>query len=93
MVNELTDRIIVYSPDKNSRHRKQKIEIYYKVSIINLAADEELITEDGRKDRWLNNLLKHSKRRHRLKTVQSLYIKFRYRTCAFAFLFTFLCEF
>lgn len=61
MVNELIDKIIVHSPDKSSRHRKQKIEIYYKVSIINLAADEELITEDGRKDRWLNNLLKHSK--------------------------------
>lgn len=85
MVNELIDKIIVHSPDKSSGHRKQKIEIYYKVSIINLAEDEELITEDGRKDRWLNNLYKHSKRRHRLKTVQSLYIKFRYRTCAFAF--------
>ena len=53
MVNELIDKIIVHAPDKSSGHRKQKIEIYYKaVGIINIATDEELIAEDGRKDRW-----------------------------------------
>lgn len=52
MVNELIDKIIVHAPDKSSGHRKQKIEIYYKaVGIINIATDEELIAEDGRKDR------------------------------------------
>lgn len=53
MVNELIDKIIVHAPDKSSGHRKQKIEIYYKaVGIINIATNEELIAEDGRKDRW-----------------------------------------
>lgn len=53
MVNELIDKIIVHAPDKSSGHRKQKIEIYYKaVGIINIATDEELIAEDGRKNRW-----------------------------------------
>lgn len=53
MINELIDKIIVHAPDKSSGHRKQKIEIYYKaVGIINIATDEELIAEDGRKDRW-----------------------------------------
>ena len=53
MVNELIDKIIVHAPDKSSGHRKQKIEIYYKaVGIINIATDDELIAEDGRKDRW-----------------------------------------
>ncbi len=53
MVNELIDKIIVHAPDKSSGHSKQKIEIYYKaVGIINIATDEELIAEDGRKDRW-----------------------------------------
>lgn len=53
MVNELIDKILVHAPDKSSGHRTQKIEIYYKaVGIINIATDEELIAEDGRKDRW-----------------------------------------
>lgn len=53
MVNELIDKIIVHAPDKSSGHRKQKVEIYYKaVGIINIATDDELIAEDGRKDRW-----------------------------------------
>lgn len=53
MVNELIDKILVHAPDKSSGHRTQKIEIYYKaVGIINIATDDELIAEDGRKDRW-----------------------------------------
>lgn len=53
MINELIDKIIVHAPDKSSGHRKQKIEIYYKaVGIINIATDDELIADDGRKDRW-----------------------------------------
>lgn len=53
MVNELIDKILVHAPDKSSGHRTQKIEIYYKaVGIINIATDEKLIAEDGRKDRW-----------------------------------------
>lgn len=53
MVNELIDKIIVHAPDKSSGHRKQKVEINYKaVGIINIATDDELIAEDGRKDRW-----------------------------------------
>lgn len=48
LLNDLVDKIIVHAPDKSSGHRKQKIEIYYKVvGIINIA-DNECVALDGR---------------------------------------------
>lgn len=48
ILNDLVDKIIVHAPDKNSGHRKQKIEIYYKAAGIINIADVDCVAIDGR---------------------------------------------
>ncbi len=49
ILNDLIDKIIVHAPNKNSGHRKHKIEIYYKaVDNINIATNGKLSAKNGR---------------------------------------------
>lgn len=43
LLNDLIDRIVIHAPDRSSGHRKQNIEIYYKVAGIINIADEDCV--------------------------------------------------
>ena len=54
MLNELVDKIIVHAPGKSSGHRKQKIEIYYKVAGI-IDITDDLCEAGGGRGQWHRN--------------------------------------
>ena len=51
LLNDMVEKIVGYAPDKSSRHRQQKMEIYYKAEGIIYFAGDICVVEDVR-DKW-----------------------------------------